>query len=62
MPGGSISAFGDIVAVNLTFVFDRFQFGGVEHLIPAAGELLREVDIEGRRIVVDVIPGLLESA
>lgn len=35
--------------------------GGVEHLIPAAGELLREVDIEGRRIVVDVIPGLLES-
>ncbi len=35
--------------------------GGVEHLIPAAEELLREIDIEGRRIVVDVIPGLLES-
>lgn len=33
---------------------------GSEHLIPAAAELLREVDIEGRRIVVEVIPGLLE--
>jgi 16S rRNA processing protein RimM len=36
--------------------------GGVEHLIPAARDLLREVDIEGRRIVVEVIPGLLEPA
>jgi 16S rRNA processing protein RimM len=36
--------------------------GGTEHLIPAVRDLLREVDVEGRRIVVDVIPGLLESA
>jgi 16S rRNA processing protein RimM len=36
--------------------------GGTEHLIPAARDLLREVDIEGRRIVVEVIPGLLEPA
>jgi 16S rRNA processing protein RimM len=35
--------------------------GGTEHLIPAVRDLLREVDVEGRRIVVDVIPGLLES-
>jgi 16S rRNA processing protein RimM len=32
---------------------------GVEHLIPAAEALLLEVDVEGRRIVVDAIPGLL---
>ncbi len=34
---------------------------GTEHLIPAAGELLREVDPEGRRIVIEVIPGLLDA-
>jgi 16S rRNA processing protein RimM len=36
--------------------------GGVEHLIPAVRDLLREVDIEGRRIVIEVIPGLLDTA
>jgi 16S rRNA processing protein RimM len=36
--------------------------GGIEHLIPAVRDLLREVDIEGRRIVVESIPGLLEPA
>jgi 16S rRNA processing protein RimM len=34
--------------------------GGREHLIPAARDLLREVDVERRRIVVEVIPGLLD--
>ena len=33
---------------------------GREHLIPAA--LIREVDREGRTIVVEVIPGLLEQS
>jgi 16S rRNA processing protein RimM len=33
---------------------------GAEHLIPAADGILREVDVEGRRIVIDAIPGLLE--
>jgi len=32
-----------------------------EHLIPAVGEFLREVDLEGQRIVVDVPPGLLDA-
>jgi 16S rRNA processing protein RimM len=32
---------------------------GKQHLIPAAEGLLREVDIEGRRIVVELVPGLL---
>jgi len=34
---------------------------GVEHLIPAAADLLIEVDVTGRRIVVDAIPGLLRE-
>lgn len=29
-------------------------------LLPAAEELLKEVDIEGRRIAIEVIPGLLD--
>ena len=33
---------------------------GREQLIPAARELLREVDVAGRRIVIEVIPGLLD--
>jgi 16S rRNA processing protein RimM len=35
---------------------------GAEHLIPAVRDLLKEVDLEGRRIVVEVIPGLLDTA
>ncbi len=34
---------------------------GREHMIPAARELLREVDVAGRRIVIEVIPGLLDT-
>lgn len=33
---------------------------GTRRLVPAAQELLKEVDIEGRRIVVEPIPGLLD--
>jgi len=32
-----------------------------EHLIPAAGEILREVDLGARRIVIDAPPGLLDA-
>jgi 16S rRNA processing protein RimM len=34
---------------------------GVERLVPAAEELLREVDLPGRRIVVEIPPGLLDG-
>ena len=33
---------------------------GAEHLIPAADGILQEVDVEGRRIAIDAIPGLLD--
>jgi len=33
--------------------------GGTEQLIPTAREIMQEVDIEGRRIVIDAIPGLI---
>jgi 16S rRNA processing protein RimM len=34
---------------------------GQRHLLPAAGAFLREVDPAGRRIVYEVIPGLLDD-
>jgi 16S rRNA processing protein RimM len=36
--------------------------GGRDQLIPAVRALLREVDVEGRRIVVEAIPGLLDGS
>jgi 16S rRNA processing protein RimM len=35
---------------------------GVRRLLPAAQELLKEVDVDGRRVVFEVIPGLLDAA
>jgi 16S rRNA processing protein RimM len=35
---------------------------GTQHLIPAAEDLLREIDIDGGRIVIEIPPGLLEEA
>ena len=34
--------------------------GGERHLLSTARELMPEIDLESRRIVVEVIPGLLE--
>ena len=34
---------------------------GEQRLIPTAGEFLREVDLEARRIVIEIIPGLLDA-
>jgi len=35
---------------------------GEQHLIPTGGDFLRKVDVDGRRIVIEVIPGLLDTA
>jgi 16S rRNA processing protein RimM len=34
---------------------------GEQRLIPTGGDFLREVDLDGRRIVIEVIPGLLDT-
>jgi len=34
---------------------------GGRSLIPTAGDFLREVDLDGRRIVIEVVPGLLDT-
>ncbi len=58
--GSEIGVVRDIWPTGESDVLVVEDKAGSEHLIPAAGDLLREVDIEGRRIVVEVIPGLLE--
>jgi len=34
---------------------------GEQRLIPTGGDFLLEVDLEGRRIVIEVVPGLLDA-
>jgi 16S rRNA processing protein RimM len=36
--------------------------GGQQVLVPTAREIMKRVDIEARRIVIDAIPGLLEQS
>jgi 16S rRNA processing protein RimM len=45
-------------AANLLVVVDE---EGGEHLIPTGGKFLREVDLEEQRIVVEIVPGLLDT-
>jgi len=35
---------------------------GGQHLIPTGGDFLREVDLEKRRIVVEIVSGLLDTS
>jgi 16S rRNA processing protein RimM len=46
-------------AVDVLVVEDE---KGVQQLIPAVESQLREVDIEARRIVIEILPGLLDTA
>jgi 16S rRNA processing protein RimM len=46
-------------AVDVLVVEDE---KGAQQLIPAMESQLREVDIEARRIVIEILPGLLDSA
>jgi len=35
---------------------------GSQHLVPMAGDLLKDVDVDAKRIVIEVIPRLLDTA
>jgi 16S rRNA processing protein RimM len=57
-PIGRVSGIWPTGGADLLVVADP---AGAEHLIPAARDLLLEVDLAGRRIVIDAIPGLIEG-
>jgi 16S rRNA processing protein RimM len=54
---GVVAGIWDTGAAPVLVVVDEARR---EHLIPAASEILREVDVAARRIVVDAPPGLIE--
>jgi 16S rRNA processing protein RimM len=57
--GQSIGTVTEIWSTGAPDVLVVVDGRGKQHLIPAAEELLREVDIEGRRIVVELVAGML---
>ena len=59
LPIGTVREVWATGAVDVLVVEDA---KGVQQLIPAAESQLREVDIEARRIVIEILPGLLDSA
>jgi 16S rRNA processing protein RimM len=56
---GVVSGIWETGAPDVLVVVDGAS-GGRELLIPAAQEILREVDVAARRIVIDAPPGLLD--
>jgi 16S rRNA processing protein RimM len=60
--GREIGTVREVWSTGAHDVFVVEDENGVRHLIPAAESLLREIDIARRRIVIEVLPGLLDSA
>ena len=56
MPVGTVREIWETGGPDLLVVEGQ---GGREHLLPAA--LVQEVDVEGRRAVIEVFPGLLDG-
>jgi len=59
LPIGTVREVWATGAVDVLVVEDE---KGAQQLIPAMESQLREVDIEARRIVIEILPGLLDSA
>jgi 16S rRNA processing protein RimM len=60
--GQTIGAVREVWSTGASDVLVVESEEGGRHLIPTGGDFLREVDLDGRRIVVEVIPGLLDTA
>jgi 16S rRNA processing protein RimM len=59
--GQSIGTVREVWATGAVDVLVVEDENGVRHLIPAEENQLRTVDIEMRRIVIEILPGLLDS-
>jgi len=60
--GLSIGTVREVWATGAVDVLVVEDAKGAQQLIPAMESQLREVDIEARRIVIEILPGLLDSA
>jgi len=59
LPIGTVREVWATGAVDVLVVEDE---NGAQQLIPAVESQLREVDVAGRRIVIEILPGLLDPA
>lgn len=59
--GHAIGEVGEVLHLPGQDVLVVLSAAGREHLIPFVAEFVPEVDLEGRRIVIDPPPGLLET-
>jgi 16S rRNA processing protein RimM len=59
--GESIGELVDVLATGANDVYVVRREGQRDALIPATAEVVREVDIEGRRLVIEPLAGLLDS-
>jgi len=59
--GQTIGAVREVWSTGASDVLVVESEEGERRLIPTGGNFLREVDLEGRRIVIEVIPGLLDA-
>jgi 16S rRNA processing protein RimM len=60
--GASIGTVREVWATGAVDVLVVEDASGAQRLIPAAESWLREVDREARRIVIEILPGLLDPA
>ncbi len=57
--GRALGAIAETFATGLNDVW-IVRGAGREHLIPIIADIVREIDREGRRVVIEPMPGLLE--
>jgi len=60
--GSSIGTVREVWATGAVDVLVVEDETGTQQLIPAMESQLREIDVEARRIVIEILPGLLDSA
>ena len=59
LDGRRIGIVEEIIATGANDVF-VVRGDGKEVLVPAIEDVVKEIDVEGRRVVIDAVPGLLD--
>ena len=59
--GDTLGALAEVLRTGANDVYIVRKSGQRDLLLPAIGDVIAEVDLEGRRMVVELLPGLLED-
>ena len=60
--GDTLGALAEVLRTGANDVYIVRKSGQRDLLLPAIGDVIAEVDLEGRRMVVELLPGLLEDS